>query len=101
MRRQVAWSEAATADLEYQFEYLADRSPSAADRLMKRIITAVNSLAQNPIGRFGRVYGTYEFYVQKSSMIVVYTLEGSDRLVIARVIHASRDFKPGEFPPVL
>jgi toxin ParE1/3/4 len=98
VRRQVAWSEAATADLEHQFEYPADRSPSAADRLMKRIVTAVNGLAQNPIGRFGRVHGTYEFYVQRTSMIVVYTLEASDRLVIARVIHASRDFKPGKYP---
>ncbi len=41
---------------------------------------------------------TFEKFVTKTSLIVVYALPDKENLTVVRVIHAARDFKKGQWP---
>jgi toxin ParE1/3/4 len=97
MIRQIAWSERASADYHTQLEYIADQDPYNADLVDQRLMTAIEKLAVKPIGRVGRVAGTYEKSVLKTSLIVTYALE-NDKLQILRIIHQRRDWPIGDWP---
>jgi toxin ParE1/3/4 len=54
-----------------------------------------------PTGRPGRVTGIYEKSVTRLPYIIAYQLRsisGRESIVIVRVIHASRDWRPEEWP---
>jgi toxin ParE1/3/4 len=69
----------------------------AATAVADRIFVAIDLLADLPTGRQGRVKGTYEKFVQKTSYIVAYAM--SDRTItVLRVIHAKRNWPTGEWP---
>ncbi len=97
MKRRVRWSDKAASDYHDQLTYIADNSPTNAELVDKRIIAAIELLAARPIGRAGRVAGTYEKSVAGTSLIVAYLLEG-ETLHVLRIIHTSRNWPEGEWP---
>jgi toxin ParE1/3/4 len=97
--KRVVWQPEAVADFKVQLAYIADSSSQGAVLDKERIEEAVTRLGATPVGRPGRIFGTYEFYVAKTSHIVVYALE-PDALKVLRIIHTSRDWREGEWPDV-
>jgi toxin ParE1/3/4 len=63
-----------------------------------RVEAAVALLQSAPTGRFGRIEGTYEKLVSKTSLIIAYQLSPSGDIAIARIIHAARDWTEGKWP---
>lgn len=97
MTRRVEWSNDAADDFDQAIEYIARDSERNALLVSSRILEAIDLLAETPTGRPGRVAGTYEKFVLNTPYIVSYRV--TDRaILIARVIHGSRDWPEGEWP---
>jgi len=95
--RRVVWSAHSREDIRKAVTYISESDPQAARVVRNRLHDAATLLAEMPIGHQGRVKGTYEKYVRKTSYILAYTL--SDRAItILRVIHASRDWPDDVWP---
>jgi plasmid stabilization system protein ParE len=98
----VFWSESALDDMDALAAYIAADNPAAALRVIDRIEAAAELLGHAPIGRKGRVSGTYEKPVKDLPYIIAYALQsmpdGYERVVIVRVIHGARDWPEGEWP---
>jgi plasmid stabilization system protein ParE len=95
--RSLLWSAAALDDFENAIARIAADDREAARRVAAAIDRAARLLAERPIGRPGRVTGTYEKTVSGLPWIIVYTLDG-DRLVVLRVIHSARDWPKEGWP---
>lgn len=95
--RSLLWSAAALDDFETAITRLATEDAPAALRVAAAIDRAARLLAERPIGRPGRVTGTYEKTVSGLPWIIAYALDG-DRLVILRVIHSARDWPKESWP---
>jgi plasmid stabilization system protein ParE len=98
MKRDVIWAPKALRDLGEQMSFIAADSQPAARLVRDRIHAAVERLAERPMGRPGRVSGTYEKSVLKTHYIIAYELPDERRLHILRVIHSSRDWPVGQWP---
>lgn len=96
--RSLLWSVAALDDFERAIARIATEDQAAARRAAVAIDRAARLLAERPIGRPGRVTGTYEKTVSGLPWIIAYALD-DDRLVVLRVIHSARDW-PREGWPV-
>jgi toxin ParE1/3/4 len=97
VKRRVAWGVRAVADYHAQLEFIAGQDPANADTVDQRIMATIEKLAERPIGRPGRVAGTYEKPVVKTGLIVAYVL-GEGTIGIIRIIHARRNWPTGEWP---
>jgi toxin ParE1/3/4 len=87
---RVRWLRIALANLEAEADYIAEDNPAAADRLIQRIMRAVNLLAKNPaMGRPGRIPGTRELIIGDTPYIVPYRVR-ADAVEVLRVFHAAR-----------
>jgi addiction module RelE/StbE family toxin len=87
---RVRWLRVALANLETEADYIAEDNPAAADRLVQRIMRAVNLLSKNPaMGRPGRVSGTRELVVSDTPYVVPYRVR-ANAVEILRVFHAAR-----------
>ena len=88
----------AERDLRNLLEYLADRSPAAADRLSRRLESAINSLAANPeLGRERPDLGPdLRSFPVENTYLIIYSLSAAG-IEIIRVVHGSRDL-PTLFP---
>lgn len=101
MSRPVRWSTDALTDLANQVAYIAAENPSAARRVADAIDKTASALGNMPIGRPGRVTGTYEKLVTGLPYILAYaiTQAGSEGTVaIVRVIHTARDWPDEKWP---
>jgi toxin ParE1/3/4 len=96
--RAVEWSAQALADFDDQINSIALSSKKNAALVADRIEKAISLLQSAPTGRFGRIEGTYEKLVSKTSLIIAYQLTTSGSIAIARIIHAARDWPPGQWP---
>ena len=96
--RKVVWSQAAIDDFDNQLNHIALDSRYHAELVADRVEAAIASLAEMPTGRFGRVSGTYEKFVPKTSLIIAYIIDDRGNLGIVRVIHGARDWPEGEWP---
>lgn len=86
----VEWRPRARQALQDIYEYIDDRSPSAADAMFATIVGAVAELADHPyIYRVGRVRNTREMVVHPN-YLVVYRI--TDRIVILDVLHARQQY---------
>jgi len=98
----VFWSELTLDDTDALVAYIAADNPVAAAEVLDQIETAAENLGHAPIGRRGRVAGTYERPVVGLPYIIAYALEplptGGERVVILRVIHGARNWPKGEWP---
>ena len=97
MRRRIAWGARAAADYHAQLGYIAEQHPANADVVDRRIMAAIEKLAARPIGRPGRVAGTYEKTIVNTGLIVAYVL-GEGTITVIRIIHARRNWPTGEWP---
>lgn len=101
MSRPVRWSTDALNDLAEQIAYIASENPSAARRVADAIDKTALALGDTPIGRPGRVTGTYEKSVTGLSYILAYAITqtaGKEEIAIVRVIHTSRDWTAEKWP---
>ncbi len=74
---RVRWDPKAVDRLEAEGDYIAQDSSHAAVRVIARILDAADGLAAHPLlGRQGRVTGTRELVVPRTSYIVVYRVRG-------------------------
>jgi toxin ParE1/3/4 len=88
----VAWSVYAFADREAIFDYVAANNPRAAVSLDDRIESRVEGLAQFPeMGRPGRVQGTRELVIHRTSYIAAYRIVG-DTIQILRILHGAQQW---------
>ncbi len=97
MTRRISWGGRATADYHAQLEYIAEQDLRNADLVNQRLMAAIEKLAERPIGRVGRVAGTYEKSVHKTSLIIAYALDDGI-LYILRILHAKRNWPEGQWP---
>ena len=82
----------AVDDLDGIAGYISQDNPEAARRTVRRLWTAVKSLAEQPeMGRSGRVHGTRELVVSDTPFVVPYRVVGSE-IEILRVLHGARDW---------
>jgi toxin ParE1/3/4 len=87
---RVRWLRVALANLEEEADYIAEDNPAAADRLVQRVMRAVDLLGKNPaMGRPGRVSGTRELVVADTPYIVPYRVR-TNAVEVLRVFHAAR-----------
>jgi toxin ParE1/3/4 len=86
----VFWSVSALADLAEIREYIAERNPSAAHEIARRILAGKRRLQRFPgLGRPGRVPGTREYIIPRTRFILPYRVQGGT-IEILRVFHMSR-----------
>jgi toxin ParE1/3/4 len=85
--------EAASADLDRIFEWIAKDSPSAAAKVIARIHEKIGLLELDALarmGRPGRAKGTRELV--EAPYIIVYKVDDRQRLVsVISIVHGARD----------
>ncbi len=93
----ILWREQAEEDLNEVFDYLLDRNANAAIRTRDIILGQIGQLADQPgLGRPGRVTGTRELVIARTSYIVAYLVDPRlNAVVILRILHGARLW-PGE-----
>lgn len=85
---QVKWLRKALRNLDDEATYIAADDTAAARLVVKRVLEAVSTLAEQPgLGRPGRVPGTRELIVAKTRYIVPYRCAWRDGRDPARVSH--------------
>lgn len=93
----IRFSADAEADLEQLAEWLHPRSAQGLDRLFTAVFTTIAQLEGFPLlGKEGRVEGTRELVVPRTSLIVIYTLPDAYHLDIERILDARRKYPPEE-----
>ncbi len=86
---KINWLDFAVQDLNAVETYIAKDKPSAAIKVVLRIIEAVEILSDSPgIGRQGRIEGTKELVVSDTPYIVPYRVR-KDTIEILRVLHGA------------
>lgn len=87
---EVKWLKTALRNLNKEAEYIARDNPQAAILVVQRIKKSVALLKKNAsLGRPGRIEGTKELVIDKTSYIVPYRI-CQNKIEILRVFHASR-----------
>jgi addiction module RelE/StbE family toxin len=93
---RVRWTDPAQTDLFEILDYIARDDPAAAERVERRLVNAVASLAQQPRrGRPGRVEGTRELVIPRLPYVVIYRiverpLRTAGEIAVMRVLHGAR-----------
>lgn len=90
--KRVRWTSPALADLDSVQDYVAERNPAAAYRLVNHMLDRTDALlSANPeLGRRGRVAGTRELVLPNTSYIVAYRV--ADAVEILAVMHGAREW---------
>ena len=88
---KIKWAPEALRDLAELHAYIAREDPGAADAVVRRILSLVESQlpAMPHLGRPGRVAGTRELVASGTPFIVPYRIRAG-QIEIARVYHAAR-----------
>lgn len=87
---EIFWQAHALADLRALQAYIAKDNPKAARQTARRLVAAVEALADTPtMGRPGRIVSTRELIVAGTPCIVPYRVRGG-AIEILRVLHAAR-----------
>ena len=89
---RVVWTRPALANLEEIADYLGERNPAAAYRVVNAIYEKTETLlAENPlIGRPGRDPETRELVITETPYVVGYRV--TTRVEILAVLHGARDW---------
>ena len=87
---RLRWSAEAYADRKSIFEYIDTDSPEAAIKVDERIWKALVSLLEFPEkGRKGRIAGTRELVISRTSCVAAYRIQG-EVIRIVRILHGAR-----------
>jgi plasmid stabilization system protein ParE len=98
---RIRWSRKALDDLKDQIAFIAKDNPQAARKVAEQIRATGQLIAARPVGRKGRVFGTWEKSVKGLPYVVAYCLtapHGEQTLVILRVIHTARRWPNETWP---
>jgi toxin ParE1/3/4 len=88
---RILYSPESLRDLTNIYDYIAERNPYAASRVLGRIRAAINLLSEFPrIGHSGRAPDTREWVVKGLPYVIVHELH-EDELVILAIMHGARD----------
>lgn len=88
----IKWLDDAVYDLQALRQYIDQDKPSAANRIAKQILKAVNLLSDQPgMGRPGRVLGTRELIVSSTPYIIPYRVKNNS-IEILRVLHVAMEW---------
>ena len=86
----IDWTTNAKAQLLRLDDYIFERSPKGTERVVDDIYDAVNLLQNLPfLGREGRVKGTREIVISKTSYVVAYRIQ-RETIQILAVIHGAQ-----------
>ena len=89
---QVRWTPAAADDLENIANYLFEKTPENAARLIREIYRTPAGLKDFPKrGGVGKKEGTRELVMPSLPYIIVYQVR-SNTVYIVRVLHGSQDW---------
>ena len=95
--RRIVYDRAVGFDLDNIYDYIVDRNPAAAGRVVDRILKTIEGLADFSTGRPGTVAGTRVKVVPGYPYVVLYAIETSgpgddaqQTLRILTVRHTSR-----------
>lgn len=89
---QLRWTSTAAEDLENIANYLFEKTPENAPRLIREIYDAPRALKSFPNrGRAGKKEGTRELVLPSLPYVIVYLVRG-DTVHIVRVLHSSQDW---------
>jgi plasmid stabilization system protein ParE len=92
---KIVFTDLARADLMEAWEYVAERSLSAADRLLLTINDDIHTLAQQPL--MGRERPELRVGLRSwptSTAYILYYVPDQDSLILVRVLHHARDIQP-------
>ena len=88
----IEWTEAAEADAGAILEFIAQDSISAAYDVYEEIREQAKHLMEYPkLGRVGRLKGTRELVINRTSYIVIYRIRG-ERVELLRVLHGAQQW---------
>ena len=94
---RLEWSPFALEDRDNIFDYIEQENPRAAITVDYRIRDQVAGLVKFPeTGRRGRIEGTRELVINRTSYIAAYRILG-DTVPILRVLHGAQLW-PDEMP---
>lgn len=89
-QRTIRWTKRAVGRLDQIGAYIAKDNPAAAARVVARIVSRVDSLAEHPgMGRAGRLTGTRELVLADLPYIVPYRVTRT-HIEILTVMHAAQ-----------
>lgn len=87
---EIKWLKKALHNLDKEAEYIAQDNPQVAIQVIQRIKENIELLVDNPsLGRPGRIDGTRELVIDKTSYIIPYRV-CNNQIEILRVFHTSR-----------
>jgi toxin ParE1/3/4 len=87
---QLRWTEDASIDLEAIADYLFEKTPIHAHRIVLQVYEAPQILTQFPLrGRAGRKPGTRELVLPSLPYILIYAVSG-DLIYIVRILHGAQ-----------
>lgn len=85
----ITWLDDAINDLQALHQYITRENSSAANKVAKRILKAVDLLSdQSGMGRKGRVLATRELIIPGTPFIIPYRVK-NQRIEILRVFHCA------------
>jgi toxin ParE1/3/4 len=86
----IDWTRNAKAQLLKLDDFIFERSPKGAERVVNDIYDSVNLLQNLPfLGRDGRVKGTREIVISKTPYVVAYRIQ-RETIQILAVIHGAQ-----------
>ena len=89
---QVRWTTAAADDLQTIADYLFEKTPENAARLIREICSAAFALRNFPNrGRTGKKQGTHELVMTSLPYIIIYQVTG-DVLHVVRILHSAQEW---------
>lgn len=101
MNRPVFWSRDSLEELKDIGRVISRNNANAARNVARKIRIVAAKLGVRPIGRRGRVSGTYEVSVSGLPYVLAYAIEtggNEERIVILRVIHTARHWPNESWP---
>lgn len=91
MTFRLRWTTDASTDLQEHLDYIRERNPRAAARLVERVLEAEKTIGQWPhSSAYDSDMGVYERWIPGSRLKLVYVVEGGVVEIVA-AFHTSRD----------
>ncbi|MBB3643964.1 toxin ParE1/3/4 [Rhizobium sp. BK619] len=93
---KLLWSAKAASDRKRAIQFIADKNVGAAIGQLDEIERQTDLLIDQPeIGRPGRIDGTRELVISRTSLIVIYRVRQKPKQVeILRLVHGAQKWPP-------
>jgi plasmid stabilization system protein ParE len=89
---RLKWSEYARYKYSEQIGYIASRNPTAAAEIEATVEETLNRLLIFPrLGHIGRYPNTFECFIKKAPLIIVYEIR-EEIIVVLNILHTAQDY---------